>query len=144
MTLFIGAYYPDKALESSIFGEAITRVAVKLAQSRDHKLQSTSPNLDFYFLLPSETAQPDFQGMRIHSFDKATDTLRIESSVPEHMVSSKHAEDYVVASLSDAVDNAFEFFSDTNTAVLFQRDEYQSLVESLRTMSTVKTTTTVN
>lgn len=135
MTLFIGAYYPDKELERSTFGEAITRVAVKLAKSREHKLQKISPNLDFYFLLPSKIDHPDFQGMRIHSFDKDSKTLRIETSVPEHMVSSKHAEDYVVAALSDAVDNAFEFFSDT--AVLFQKDEYHDLIDSLRTTTTL-------
>lgn len=130
MTLFIGAYYPDNELQRSVFGEAVTSVALKLAQARSHRLQSTAPHVDFYFLVPSEVAKPDFQGMRIHSFDNETDTIRIESSVPEHMVTSKHAEEYVVASLLDAMDNAFDFFADS--AVLFQRDEYQNLVESLR------------
>lgn len=130
MTLFIGAYYPDNELQRSVFGEALTQVALNLAKARSHRLQSTSPNVDFYFLVPGKLAKPDFQGMRIHSFDSETDTIRIESSVPDHMVTSKHAEDYVVASLLDAMDNAFDFFADS--AVLFQRDEYQNLVESLR------------
>ena len=142
MTLYIGAYYPDRELVETPIGEAVTRVAACLAKYRSHTVQSSKPNLELCYMIPSALDAPDFKGMRFHSFDADSDTLRLETSVPEAMVKSRHAEAYVIAALQDAVDNAFDFYS--SEARLFRRDEYQIMIESLRNLAAEGETVKLN
>ncbi len=135
MAIFIGAYMPDKQLDESLFCKALTKVAMDLAQFRKHPLQHSKPNLDLYFLMPGNEENPDFQGMRLHSYDTASNTLKIESSVPRKMLQSLHAEDYVVAALQDAVDGASDFFE--MQSIGFERDGYMNLVDTLNTPENV-------
>lgn len=130
MALFIGAFLPDRQLDESAFCKALTKVAIDLAQLRRHPLQSSKPNLDLYFLMPGKEEEPAFQGMRYHSFDAASNTLRMESAVPEKMIQSIHAEDFVVAALQDAVDGAHEFFE--LQQMTFQRDAYLHLIDAMK------------
>lgn len=129
MALFIGAFLPDRQLDQSAFCKALTKVAIDLARFRRHPLQASKPNLDLYFLMSGTDEAPDFQGMRLHSFDASSCTLKIESSVPRQMVQSEHAERYVVAALQDAIDGAHDFFE--LQKIEFQRDEYLQLIDSL-------------
>ena len=129
MTLYISAYYPDSELQHTEFGESLTRIALKWAKAVDRPPQNGSPNLDFYFLVPSESDKPDFHGMRIHSYHDETKTLRVEGAVPKQMITSKHAEAYIVASLQDAIDNAADFFSEM--AMIFRRDDYLNRVDQI-------------
>ncbi len=129
MALFIGAFLPDRQLDDSAFCRALTKVAIELAQYRQHPLQTSKPNLDLYFLMPGREESPEFQGMRLHSFDASSNTLRIESSVPKKMVQSTHAEDFVVAAMQDAIDGAYDFFELQKMA--FQRDDYLNLIDTL-------------
>lgn len=129
MALFIGAFLPDRQLDDSAFCKALTKVAIDLAQYRQHPLQTSKPNLDLYFLMPGKDEMPEFQGMRLHSFDTSSNTLRIESSVPKKLIQSTHAEDFVVAAMQDAVDGAHDFFEIKQ--MTFLRDEYLSLIDTL-------------
>ena len=129
MTLYIGAYYPDRELTNTPLGEAVTRTAAKLAAFRKQSIQSSQPSVELCYMVPGKDDAPDFEGMRLHSFDSDSDILRIEAAIPEAMVNSRHAQDYVIAALQDAVDNAFDFYSEQKR--LFRRDEYQILIESL-------------
>lgn len=127
MALFIGAYLPDRQLDESIFCKALTKVAIDLAQYRQHPLQSTKPNVDLYFLMPGKEENPAFEGMRFHSYNPETHTLRIESSVPKRMIQSQQSENYVVAAMQDAVDGASDFFSLQDIG--FLREEYLQLID---------------
>lgn len=129
MALFIGAFIPDRRLDQSAFCKALTKVAIDLARFRQHPLQANKPNLDLYFLMPGKDEIPEFEGMRLHSFDAASNTLRIESSVPRQMIQSAFAERYVVAVIQDAVDGAYDFFE--TEQIEFQRDEYLCLIDTL-------------
>ena len=129
MALFIGAFIPDRQLDQSAFCKALTKVAIDLARFRQHPLQVSKPNLDLYFLMSGKDEMPGFQGMRLHSFDASSNTLKIESSVPRQMIQSAHAERYVVAAIQDAVDGAHEFFE--SQQIEFQRDEYLHLIDTL-------------
>lgn len=129
MALFIGGFLPDRKLDESIFCKALTTVAIDLAQFRQHPLQLSKPNLDICFLMPGKDEMPEFEGMYFRSFDAATNTLKIESSVPPKMIQSVHAKNYIVAAMLDAVDGAHDFF-DTQK-IEFRRDEYQYLIETL-------------
>lgn len=131
MNIFIGAYLPDRQLDESPFCQVLIKVAVELAQLRQHSLLNCKPNLDLAFLLPGSEEQPEFQGMRLHSFDSSTQTLKIESAVPRQMIGSSKAEEYVIAVMQDAVDGAYEFFGIQQMP--FQRDEYLSLIDAIRT-----------
>ena len=127
MTLHIGSMMPDRFLDESVLVKAITKVATDLARFRDHPSQKKKPVLDIVFLLPSRQERADFTGLRLHSFDPAGQILRIESAVPEQMVTSIHAERFVIAIMQDAIDAAGEYFSEQH--VLFDLSEHLALVD---------------
>jgi hypothetical protein len=127
MTLHIGAMMPDRSLDESILVKAITQVAADLAGLRDQAVQKKTPVLDIVFLLPSRVEKADFAGLRLHSFDTARQILKIESAVPEKMVTSIHAERFVIAIMLDAIDAAGEFFGEQN--ILFNKSEHLALVD---------------
>ena len=129
MTIHIASMMPDRALEDRAISKAITQTAVALAGLREQLIQQRAPVLDIVFLLPSKLEQADFVGLRLHSFDQASQTLRIESAVPEKMVDSIHAERFVLALILDAVDAAAEFFSEQR--ILFDLAGHLALAESL-------------
>ncbi len=127
MTLHIGSMMPDRSLDESILVKSITKVAADLAGLRDQLVQKKTPVLDIVFLLPSQVEKADFAGLRLHSFDTVRQILKIESAVPEKMVTSIHAERFVVAIMLDAIDAAAEFFDEQN--ILFNKPEHVALVE---------------
>lgn len=137
MALFIGAFLPDRQLDDSAFCKALTKVAIDLAQFRQHPLQASKPNLDLYFMMPGKEEKPDFEGMRLHSFDTSTNTLKIESSVPRQMIQSTHALRYVVAAIQDALDGAHDYFE--MRQIEFKRDEYLHLIDTLSAKGSVIT-----
>lgn len=129
MALHIASMMPDRALDESAVGKAITRIAIELAGLRNQPLQKRAPVLDIVFLLPSRVEKADFEGLRLHSYEQGTQMLRIESAVPEKMVTSTHAERFVVAVLLDAIDAAAEFFAERN--ILFDAFGHQALIEAM-------------
>ena len=131
MTLHISAMLPDRALDECALVKAITKVATDLAILRHHHIQKSLPSLDIVFLLPSKQEQADFAGLRLHSFDSDSQMLKIESAVPEKMLTSIHAERFVIAILLDAIDAAGEYFSEKN--MLFNAPEYSALVDLVTT-----------
>ncbi|MDX8127244.1 hypothetical protein QLH52_08135 [Methylomonas sp. OY6] len=129
MTIHIASMMPDRALDESVIAKAITKIAVDLARFRDEPIQKRTPILDLIFLLPSRQERADFEGLRLHSFDKTSQTLRIECAVPEKMVASTHAERFVVAVIMDTIDAAAEFF--TEQRILFNAAGHLALAEAL-------------
>ena len=127
MTLHIGAMMPDRSLDENVLIKAITKVATDLAGLRDQMVQKKMPVLDIVFLLPSREEKAGFAGLRLHSFDHHGQILRIESAVPEKMVTSIHAERFVIAIMLDAIDAAGEFFSEQH--ILFDVSEHLALVD---------------
>ena len=127
MTLHIGSMMPERSLDESVLVKAITKVAADLAGLRDQLVQKKTPVLDIVFLLPSQVEKADFAGLRLHSFDTARQILKIESAVPEKMVTSIHAERFVIAIMLDAIDAAAEFFDEQN--ILFNKAEHSALVD---------------
>jgi len=129
MTIHIASMMPDRALDESVIAKAITKIAVDLARFREEPIQKRTPILDLIFLLPSRQERADFEGLRLHSFDKTSQTLRIECAVPEKMVASTHAERFVVAVIMDTIDAAAEFF--TEQRILFNAAGHLALAEAL-------------
>jgi hypothetical protein len=134
MSLHIGAMLPDRALDESSLLKAITKVAIALAGVRAQQVQKRTPALDIMFLLPSRQENPGFEGLRLHSFDSAGQSLKIETAVPQKMVASIHAERYVIAILLDAIDAAAEFFTEQH--ILFNPAEYAALVNFISVSET--------
>jgi hypothetical protein len=129
MSLHIGAMMPDRSLDESALIQAITKVATNLAGLREQAVQKKTPVLDVVFLLPSRQEKADFAGLRLHSFDYAGQILRIESAVPEKMVTSIHAERFVIAIMQDSIDAACEYFSEQQ--ILFDVSEHLALIDSV-------------
>ena len=128
MSLHIGTMMPDRSLDESVLIKAITKVATDLAGLRDQLVQQKTPVLDIIFLLPSREEKADFAGLRLRSYDTEGQILRIESAVPERMVTSIYAERFVIAIMQDAIDAADLFFSEH--AIPFDRSAHLALVDS--------------
>ncbi|MBL6987416.1 MAG: hypothetical protein ISR72_10345 [Methylobacter sp.] len=122
---------PDRSLDESALVKAITKIATDLARLRDQHAQKRTPILDIVFLLPSQQEKADFAGLRLHSFDSSRQILRIESAVPEKMVTSIHAERFVIVIMLDAIDAASDFFNEQH--ILFDASEHQALVNLVNT-----------
>lgn len=129
MTIHIASMMPDRALDESAINKAIVKTAIDLAMRRDEPLQKRAPIVDLVFLLPSRQEKADFEGLRLHSFDSASQTLRMESAIPEKMVSSSFAERFILAVMLDAIDAAADFFIEQR--ILFDAAGHLALVESL-------------
>jgi hypothetical protein len=127
MTLHIGAMMPDRSLDESALIQAITKVATDLAGLRDKPVQKKTPVLDVIFLLPSQQEKADFTGLRLSSFDRSGQILRIECAVPEKMVASIYAQRFVIAIMQDAIDAAGELFKEQH--ILFDVLEHLALVD---------------
>ena len=127
MTLHIGAMMPDRSLDESALIQAITKVATDLAGLRDKPVQKKTPVLDVIFLLPSQQEKADFTGLRLSSFDRTGQILRIECAVPEKMVASIYAQRFVIAIMQDAIDAAGELFKEQH--ILFDVLEHLALVD---------------
>jgi hypothetical protein len=127
MTLHIGSMMPDRSLDESLLIKAITKVAMNLVRLRDQLVQKKMPVLDIVFLFSSWQEKADFTGLRLHSFDAARQILKIESAVPEKMLTSIHGERFVIAIMQDAIEAASEFFSERQ--VLFDAHEHLALVD---------------
>jgi len=112
MSLFCAAFLPDQTLKECRFVTVLTKVAANLTRQR--ALTAKQPDVDICFLLPSEHERPDFTGMRFHSWQPQQTTLRIEAAVPEPMLNSDLTENYIIAAMQDAVDNAAGFFAEIN------------------------------
>ena len=129
MSLFGGAFLPEQTLKESAFVGALTNVAMNLSRLCSNSFREEMPHLEVYFLLPTETERPDFRGMRFRSWDVQHQTLRIESSVPEHLIESRHSEAYLLAAIQDAIENAEEFFISQNIA--FDRASYDQIIDNM-------------
>lgn len=143
MSLYIGAFYPDRQLDESLFSQSLVKVAANLAEHRKHSLQVSPPYLDIQFMMPGKQEKPDFTGMRMYEYDSDSSTLRIESAVPERIVNSMHTEEYVLAVMQDAVDNAAAFFESESLG--FKTDAYHELINMMiATGSSVDEQTVLN
>lgn len=129
MTVHISSMIPDRALEESAVFKAITKVAIDLAGFAGQPMQKKLPILNIVYLLPSQREKADFEGLRLHSFEKDAQMLRIEAAVPAKMVESPHAERYVIAILLDAIDAAGEFFNEQR--ILFDAPGHLAFVEAM-------------
>lgn len=129
MTLYCGAYLPDRGLSESLFVGALTNVAANLTRMKSNSAQTSEPHVDLYFLIPTETDVPGFNGMRFHSYDQAHKTLRMESSVPAHMIGSRNSGAYIIAAMRDAIDNAADFF--VSQGIGFDHDGYDEMIQIL-------------
>lgn len=129
MSIHIGSMLPDRALEESAFFKALTKVTSDLAVFREHRAQKRSPVLDISFLLPGRQEQAGFTGLRLNSFDSPRLILRIDSAVPEKMLTSIHAERYIQAVILDAIEAADEFFREQ--PILFDTREHLAFMDLL-------------
>lgn len=111
MSLFCRAFLPDQTLKDSDFVGNLTRIAANLTRQKV-SAKSEGPDLDIRFMLPFEADKPDFVGMRIHSWEEENTTLRIEAAVPNRILEADLSEQYIVAAIQDAIDNAAEFFEE--------------------------------
>lgn len=110
MSLFISATMPSAELKECAINKAISQLAVAVAQARQQGSIPEGPSLDVTFMLPGAFEKPDFTGMRMGRYSDESDTLYFERSVPEYIINSDMASEYVAVVMQDVIEHAGEFF----------------------------------
>lgn len=110
MTLQISMTTASAELGDSPITKAITRLASTIAVKKREGMVPTQPTLDVTFCLPGKFDKPDFTGMRMGCYDPEARILYFERAVPDHIVHSAHAMEFVSVVLQDVVGSAQDFF----------------------------------
>ena len=129
MSLYIGTAMADAELSESLVQDAIKSLAMMVAREKQKGGLPDGPSLDVTFMLPSQTVTTDFAGMRMGGYTKESDTLYFESAVPEHIVNSELAREYVTLVMQDVISNASSFFKEYDIG--FDNKQWQLLVSRL-------------
>lgn len=135
MSLFINAVYPSKSLEKSPIDTAITVLAANAKIEEKNGRLPSGPHLNITFMLPHKSGTPGFKGMRMGGYTKENQTLYFESAVPEHIAFSKNASRFVLVSVQDALENADDFFQNSNVA--FNIEQWDKTIRSLASTSSI-------
>lgn len=131
MSLYISTKTASSELAESQINQAITHLAATMAVKLQHGLIPDGPSLDVTFLLPGKHDKPDFTGMRMGGYTPKNNTLFFEKAVPEHMVHSNHAKEFVAVVMEDVINHANEFFSETG--ISFDVPRWQQFLDLLIT-----------
>ena len=91
---------------------AITTMAALLTQKSQRGELPQGPSLEITFMLPGKLDKPGFTGMRMGGYTEQDNTLYFERAVPEDLLQSPKAGEFVALVLEDAVDNATDYFAD--------------------------------
>lgn len=129
MSLYISTKTASSELANSHITQAITVLAATMAVKTQHGLIPDGPSLDVTFLLPGEFDMPDFSGMQMGGYSAKGNTLFFETAVPEHIVHSTQAKQYVAIVMQDMIANANGFFSEIK--VDFDVERWERLLDKL-------------
>jgi len=124
MSVFLNTVTGHRELEECQINKAITALAIKLVKIRPMISNSFEPGIELTIILPGTTHKPAFQGMRLNGYSVNDNMLYIESAIPDTMLHSEHANEYMLALLQDAIDNGADFF--TEKGLSFPRQQWLS------------------
>jgi len=129
MSLYISTNTASSELGDSMIVHAITFLAATMATKIQHEIIPNGPSLDVTFMLPGKLDKPNFTGMRMGSYTKKNNTLFFEKAVPDHIVHSKQAKEFVTMVMQDVIFHADDFFKESDTD--FDIKRWQLLLEQL-------------
>lgn len=129
MSMYISVATASSGLSASPISDAITLLATKVANEKKQGNLPNGPSLDITFMLPGEVEKPPFEGMRMGGYTMESDTLYFETAVPEHIIHSKLAEQYVAMVMQDVIVHADAFFIEN--AMVFETSEWWQCVDRL-------------
>lgn len=110
--LSISINSPSREVMESAMTTAITAMAIALTQKKARLEHPKGPSLEITFMLPGKLDKPGFTGMRMGGYTEQEDTLYFERAVPEDLLHSSRASEFVALVLEDAVHNATDYFAD--------------------------------
>jgi len=129
MGMYISVATASSELSASPITDAITLLAAKIADEKKQGSLPGGPTLDVTFMLPGEVEKPPFTGMRMGGYTKESDTLYFETAVPEHIIHSQLAAEYVAMVMQDVIVHADAFFVENKR--VFDTRKWWKCVERL-------------
>lgn len=112
MGLSISINSPSREAMESKMSEAITAMAASLIRKERQGKLPQGPSLDITFMFAEKLDDPGFAGMRMGGYTESDNTLYFERAVPEKLLDSPRAREFVSLVLEDALDNATDYFAD--------------------------------
>lgn len=129
MSLYISTALASSSIADTAMQDVIKSMAISIARGKQQGGVPAGPSLDVTFMLSDKNATPEFTGMRMGGYTRENNTLYFEREVPESMVQSQHAEEYVRAVMQDVISNASAFFQQNN--ILFNEQGWQHFFDTL-------------
>lgn len=136
MSLYISTALASSSMADTPMQDVIKSLAISIAREKQQGRVPAGPSLDVTFMLSDKNATPEFTGMRMGGYSPENNILYFEREVPENMVKSELAEQYVKAVMQDVMMNACDFFQQNN--ILFNEPDWKHLFESLAAGMTTK------
>jgi hypothetical protein len=133
MALYISINTASSSHSKSPIDNAIVLLAAQAAVEKRKGGLPDGPSLDVTFLLPGEFESPPFEGMRMGGYTEEGRTLHFQTAVPEHILNSALAPNYVSAVMSDVVEHAHDFFASNKLA--FDRDHWRRVLSNMTVTS---------
>lgn len=127
MSLYISSTMASSELKESAINKAIAELAASVALAKQQGSVPAGPSLDVTFMLPGRFDKPDFTGMRMGGYSEEEGTLFFERSVPEYILHSDMAKQYVGIVMQDVVEHASDFFQ--AGGIEFDTAAWQQLVQ---------------
>lgn len=129
MSLYISTATASSELQDTSIQQAIKSLAITVARERGQNGIPDGPSLDITFLLPGQKIKPDFSGMRMGGYTKEGGTLYFEREVPEHIIHSDQARQFIIIVMQDVVNHAGEFFQENE--ISFNNTQWRQALDRL-------------
>ena len=126
----IGSVLRGPELRESNISDALRIAAKTLIRVRGDLELGSVPSVNVVFYVPGSQGQPDWDGLRDGRYSAKDKLLMVQVAVPEEMVSSNSALEFIVDSLHGANAVAFEVFRQKGMDYPLRKAE--ELVASIR------------
>lgn len=108
----IGSVLEGPELRHSSIDEALAKAMEAAVESRDHFELGSAPSVNVVFYVPGSLGRPDWDLLRSGRFSRKDKLLMVQVAVPEDIVSSDSAVDFVINSLYGANAIALDEFGE--------------------------------
>lgn len=129
----IGGHFSGPELKGTAVDRAIGAAMRAAIEARGDFKEGSAPALNVVFCVPGSLGRPDWDHGRVAKYSPKAKLVLVQVAVPQDMVASNAALDYVVGELHGANALAFEFYRQKN--MHYPLREAEELVAKIRQMA---------
>lgn len=124
--IYIGAIFSGPELEKSHFSRIKIAVTMAVSDLRGDFKDGDAPAYNIVFCVPGSLGGPDWTDLRQVRYSKKKQMILFHAAVPQEVVASDDAFDYLISTLREANDAAYRFYK--HKGMSFDKDKADGLV----------------